>query len=301
MNISQALKKRGVTIAQNIFDELKNGSQVKVDKAEAYIMDLSREITQPNQPAEQLKLIPVVKYPLYNAIHSINVTMLSMLFAYKMGYDLEDLREVGLGAMLHDMGKINTPDHLIWKQDGVDDYERTTIAEHPTFGAHWLGNANMLTERVLEIIKGHHEDYSGNGYPDGVSDRELKQTTRIVSLCNYYDYLSSTVPEKPGLAPRAACFSISKQSNKKFHPKLVSHFLSKMGPILMNGPLYQKTALVLLDTKEVAAIMKIDDYGDTHPEILVLTNSAGKKLPRPVPVNLKKDSSRKIVKIIKND
>lgn len=299
MNISQALKKRGVNVAHNIFEDLKKGENGKADKADAYIMDLAREISQSPHPEEKLKLIPVVKYPLYNAIHSVNVTLLSMIFAHKMGYELDDLKEIGLGALLHDMGKINTPDHLMWKQDGEDDYEKTTIAEHPKFGAHWLSNSNMLTERVVEIIRDHHEDYSGNGYPEGVSNRELKQSTRIVALCNYYDYLTSNIPDKPALDPREACFQISKLSNKKFHPKLVTHFLNKMGPMLMDGPLYQKTALVLLDTKEVAAIMSIESYGDTQPEILVLTNSTGKKLPRPVPVNLKKDSSRSIVKIMK--
>jgi hypothetical protein len=73
-----------------------------------------------------------------------------------------------------------------------------------------------------------------------------------------------------------------------------------MGPMLMDGPLYRKTALVLLDTKEVAAILNTSSFGDTQPEILILTNSQGKKLARPLNVNLKKDGSRQIVKLLRS-
>jgi len=113
------------------------------------------------------------------------------------------------------------------------------------------------------------------------------------------DFLVTALPEKPAVPPRDAMFHILKLSGKKFNPKIVQSFLNTLTPFLLDGPLYQLTSLVLLDTKEVAAVMKVDSWGDINPEIVVLTDSSQKKLARPLTIDLKKDSSRKIVKVLK--
>jgi HD-GYP domain-containing protein (c-di-GMP phosphodiesterase class II) len=298
MNISQAFKKRGVHVLTSIFESVKMHTPPDIETAQKYIADLIDEVIQ-YKAESMFDMIPfsdIVDYPI---VHSVNVSLLSVIFGFKLKMKPEELSDIGLGALLHDMGKINMSDDILWKQDWENEYERKTLTEHTIFGAHWLSNNGLINENVLKIIKSHHENFIGNGYPESIPDRELSQAVRIVALCNYYHYLISDFPDKPALPPRDAFFEMSQLSGKRFNPKLVSSFLNDMGPMLLDGPLFQKTMLVLLDTKEVAAVMKVESYGDTQPEIIILTNAQGVKLPRPLTINMRKDSSRKIVKILK--
>ncbi len=297
MNISEALKKRGQQVLTKLFDDVQQGKQVSLSEAEHYVHSLVEEIIHKREG--ELVLFDAGSSDNYTLYHTLNVTFLSLIMAYKMGIEGLELKEIGLGALLHDIGKINTPSELQWKQSGESDYERTTLSEHPVFGAHWMTNSAVLSDEVISIIKHHHENFNGKGYPNGISTREINRSVHIVSICNYYDYLLSNLPEKKDIDPRTAFFRISKESGKMFSPKIVGYFVSLMGPMLMDGPLYQKTALVLLDTREVAAISNTTSFGDTQPEIMILTNPQGKKLQRPLTVNLKKDGSRQIVKILR--
>jgi len=298
MNISEALKKRGVSVLHKIFEMVKTGQKADISELESYVADMVAEVAS-GKPEGQLVLLNSGDDSDYAVVHSVNVAFLSIIFALRLKTKTDELHDIALGALLHDIGKINTPDQLIWKQEGENDYEKTTISEHVVLGSQWMKNAAMLPDVIIDIIRNHHENFLGTGYPAGIPDRDLSQAVRIVSICNYFEHLIHDAPGKPALLPRDAFFEVYQQANRKFALKIASKFVNEMGPMMMDGPLYQKTALVLLDTREVAAVMKTESFGDSLPEILILTNSQGTKLARPLPVNLKKDNTRKIVKLLK--
>ncbi|MBN1501295.1 MAG: HD domain-containing protein [Spirochaetes bacterium] len=301
MNISDQLKDKGVEVASHIFEELKKGNKHGIELAEAYVKELIEEVkNRGDKDQSYLTLLPVKNMDNYTAVHSINVTIISIIFGFKLNMDNDQMFELGMGALLHDMGKINTPDHLLWQQEGADDYEKTTIAEHPKFGAHWLSTNSMLTDSIIEIIKHHHEDYNGNGYPAGIKNSLLSETVKIVALVNWYEFLTSDFSSKPAISAREACFKISKESSKKFSQKISSSFLSIMGPMLLDGPIFPKKTLILLNTKEIAAVLNTRNFSDIMPEILVITNPQGKKLERPLKVDLKNDDHRFILKILQS-
>ncbi len=297
MDVSLALKKRGLTLIQNLFEELRMGKRADVTIAEKWIDDLITEISQKSEG--KLNLVLNTGIADYVFAHSVNVALLSTIMANKMSISGLELKEIGLGALLHDIGKINTPDDLMWKQTGLTPYEVTTIREHPVFGSHWLATNSTVSEEVASIVKDHHETFDGKGYPAGVSDRDFSRGVKIVAICNYFSFLTSKNPDSEPMKEREVCFIISQLVNKTFSLKIVMDFLNYMGPMILDGPLFQKTALLLLDTKEVAAVMKTESFGDLYPEIMILTNSKGMKLPRPLVISLKNDKSRKILKILK--
>ncbi|HRX14900.1 MAG TPA: HD domain-containing protein [Spirochaetota bacterium] len=297
MNISEALKKSGLSVIESLFSDLHSGKDLDMESAEKLIDSLIQEIS--HQKEGMLYLPDPEKTSEYLIYHTLHVLMLSLIMGYRTGIEGMELRALGLGAVLHDLGKINTPENLVWKQDGDNEYEKTVLSEHPEMVIHWLTQKNIISDEILVIIKGHHERYDGLGYPSGVSTRDFNQSSNIVSICNYYSFLTINITEKPGEEPRNAFFTISKEMGKRFSPKIINQFISVMGPMLMDGPIYRKTALVLLDTKEVAAVVKTNGFADTLPEIIVLTNCQGKKLERPVSVDLKKDGSRRIIKLLK--
>ena len=300
MNITDKQKEHGLELANKIFEELRRGDKHAIEIAENFIHDIINEI-QNKQKAdpEILKLIEYNNGHSYNAVHSLNVTMISLIYAYKNDISNETMFEIGMGALLHDMGKINTPDNLLIIQDSNDEYERTALSEHPRFGAHWLSTNTMLTQNIIDIIKGHHENYSGSGYPDGIKNAMLSESTRIVALANKYEYLVSNIPEKQGMTPRNAFFQIANLSGKAFSPKLTASFLNLMTPTCIGGPIFPQKTLLLLNTREIAVVTDTRNNADILPEIIVLTDDKGKKLSRPLKVDLKKDSNRIVLKILK--
>ncbi|MDA3899885.1 MAG: HD domain-containing protein [Spirochaetes bacterium] len=297
MNVSEALKKRGIVVIRSLFDDLQSGKDLDVETSERYIDSLIQEIS--HQREGMLYLVEPESTKDYLVIHSLNVLLLSLIMGYRIGVEGIELRELGLGAMFHDLGKINTPENLIWKQEGDNEYERTVLSEHPEVITHWLAKKAIIPDEVIHIIKYHHERFDGRGYPEGLTTRDFPRSINIVAICNFYSFQVISIDEKAGEEPRNAFFTISKEGGKRFNPKTVNNFILLMGPMLMDGPIYRRTALVLLDTMEVAAVVKTTGFADTHPEIVVLTNSQGKKLERPVNVDLKKDGSRRIIKLLK--
>jgi putative nucleotidyltransferase with HDIG domain len=228
MNISEALKKRGQVVLHKLFDDVQQGRQVVISDAEQYIVNLIDEII--HQKEAELVLFKAKTMDDYTLLHTLNVTFLSLIMAFKMGIEGQELKEIGLGALLHDIGKINTPSELQWKQTPSNDYEANTLSEHPFFGAHWMTQSAVLSEEVVNIIKTHHETFNGKGYPTKMTTRDLPRSVHIVSICNFYDYLVSDHNHKKGTDSRTACFMISKESGKKFSPKIVGFFYFVDGP-----------------------------------------------------------------------
>jgi len=290
----------GMKIYNEFITCIKVGKQGDISRIEIFIEQLIHQLARIN-PSDTLQRVPLEDIKLYSMSHSINVTLFSLISGLKLKKEPQDLLNIGIGAFLHDIGKINVPDHLVFRQalnSLSNECENKVIVEHPFLGAHWMSTYS-IPDTVVSIIGQHHEHYDGSGYPKGIEGQNVGSAVSIVAISNFYDYLVTDLPGKPALEPREAMFELLQNSHKRFHPKFVSTFINNVGPYLMREPLYRKTALVMLDSREIAAVMNIERFGDIEPEILVLTNSQGKKLSRPLPINLKKDNSRKIVKLLK--
>lgn len=298
MSIPRTLMIKGMKIQEHFLRSLHRGRQGNIEPVEQFVRELVKELARVS-PTEYIEPVCAGDPRYYLVVHPLNVALYSLLFGLRLQEDEADLFDIGMGALLHDVGKMNTPETLQWKQHSNDEYEHKTLAEHSAHGAHWISSSYLVSDNVLRIINDHHERFDGGGYPRALRGNELRHEVNIVSICNYYDYLTTTLPGKPGLAPREAFFMIHGQSEKRFNPKVVGAFMNHLGPHLMREPLFRKTMLVMLDSREIARVTKIDRFGDTEPEILVLTNALGKKLPRPIPVNLKKDPTRRIVKLLR--
>ena len=136
-------------------------------------------------------------------------------------------------------------------------------------------------------------------YPAGLKDDAIDNAIKIVSICNYYDYLTQKLPGKETLTPREAVLKIYALSGIMFNPMFVKAFINDISYLLLEEPLYPIGSIVLLGTKEFALIESVNRYSDLRPLVYILSNSQGNKLPRPILVNLKNDPTRQIQKIVK--
>ncbi|BEP29099.1 HD-GYP domain-containing protein [Helicovermis profundi] len=127
----------------------------------------------------------------YTYKHSINVTVLTILTANSLNYKKNDIKNIALGALLHDIGKIMVKDNLIAKPGKLTEDERNEVMKHSEFGFQIVDSIEKLSFTTKQIIRLHHEKLDGSGYPLGLKGIEIPEYVRIVTICDMFDAMST--------------------------------------------------------------------------------------------------------------
>jgi putative two-component system response regulator len=160
----------------------------------------------------------------YTRGHCNRVRILSTHLYKCVDPESPDLRTLEYGALLHDIGKIGIAEHLLHKTGSLSSEEREVFQAHPRIGETILKNVEFFTP-ILPIVRNHHEWYDGNGYPDGIHGEEINLLTRIVSVVDAFDAMTSDRPYRPALPLDVALGELERGRGTQFDPKLVDHFL----------------------------------------------------------------------------
>ena len=127
----------------------------------------------------------------YEFSHSINVCTFCLLLGERLlGSDVETLQQVGIGGLLHDVGKTQIDPMIIFKQGKLTDEEYQEVRRHSVLGAE-IATKHGLPDIVVEICRSHHERLDGSGYPDGLKGADLGRAARIAAIADVYDALTS--------------------------------------------------------------------------------------------------------------
>lgn len=156
----------------------------------------------------------------YTGGHSDRVAYFSGVLGKAMGLDTGMLQTLQLGALLHDVGKIGIPDHVLNKIEGLNTEEIAIIRQHVTNGGRILETAPELSELRLIAVH-HHERWDGKGYPNGLVAEEIPLLARIVNMADTWDAMVSDRVYRPGMEPARARELILRGSGTQFDPRLV--------------------------------------------------------------------------------
>lgn len=160
----------------------------------------------------------------YTAGHSDRVTIIALLIASQLGLSEDSMKHLKYAALFHDIGKLGIPDSILLKNDKLTNEEYELIKRHPDIGVSILKNVEFL-QNSLPIIQHHHERYSGNGYPDGLTKEEIPIGARVIAIADTYDAMTSDRPYRKGLGHDAAVQEIVKNKGTQFDDLLVDVFL----------------------------------------------------------------------------
>lgn len=152
--------------------------------------------------------------------HLYRVQYYTEALAIAMGVDMQEAAHMGLMSMLHDIGKLATPDAILKKPDKLTAEEWEIMREHPLNGVRILGN-NPFYETAREISAGHHENYDGSGYPHGFKGADIPLSARIVKIADVFDALTTKRPYKEPWPMETALEHIDSLSGIMFDPKMV--------------------------------------------------------------------------------
>lgn len=175
----------------------------------------------------------------YTYDHSINVSMycISIYKIINPSASREILLTAGLGGMLHDLGKINIPTHLLNKPGKLEPKEFKILQEHPDRGNTLLGNDDIQmpnevdAEIVSKIILQHHENYDGTGYPNGISGSSIHILARITAIADFFDAITTKRSYHEPISIEEAVEAMRSTVNKKLDPNLFEVFASHIKKI----------------------------------------------------------------------
>lgn len=160
----------------------------------------------------------------YTRGHSDRVSEFSVLIGKKMGLDDETLHTLKIGGLFHDIGKIGIPDSILLKESKLSDEEYSQIKNHPTIGAHMLGDAVVFKD-IIPIVKHHHERFDGRGYPSQLAGENIPFIARIAAVADTFDAMTSKRTYRDALPLSVVKEEIEKCSGTQFDPKIAKVFL----------------------------------------------------------------------------
>jgi len=152
--------------------------------------------------------------------HSIDVAIISLMIAEELGYSDEELWNIGLGAFMHDVGKLLIPKPIIQKPGSLNDMEMVYIRQHCELGMSSL-EPYCLPKECTDIVLQHHERFDGSGYPKGLKEDEICRNARIVMIADVFDAITSSRPYKQAQEMDAA-IKILRSDEGKYSKELVS-------------------------------------------------------------------------------
>ncbi len=245
------------------------GRQVNVAKVRENIEELIDSAFRNRDAA--LAILKLKSYDEYIFTHSLNVAVLAIGMGFHLKLNRADILSLGMGAMLHDLGKTGVPLSILNKKGRLTDEEYNTIKHHPVIGARLLEKQQEVPPQTIDMTRHHHERIDGSGYPDGLSGDELSSMMTITGLSDVYDALSSDRIYHKGLLPHEALKIIFTLRDKQFNRQWIERFVQCLG-------IYPAGTLIQLNSGEIGVVSSVNRGMLLRPVIRPIFNRFGQRV-----------------------
>ena len=272
-----------VTSAETLWDQAKAGDKPDPETARKIIDSLANIVNQDR--TSLMALTALKKYDNYTFTHMVNVAALSMAQARALNLEGPLLREFGFAALMHDIGKVNTPLEVLNKPGKLDADEFKVMKQHVVDGAHILRRTPEMPALAPIVAFEHHLKQDLSGYPENIGHRKLNLCTMIVSIADVFDALRSNRPYREGLATSRIRSIMSEKDNPAFNGVLLRRFVNLMG-------LFPIGTIVRLNTDEVGVVTAEHPEDPFRPQVKILFDRLGDKIEAPVLANTWERDSR---------
>lgn len=303
-NLERVFFEQEIVKAKAVFDESKRMQKKVFHDAENGVpLDLQpvRKVTDEainlifNNPDALACVINIRHKNEYLLEHSVAVSVLLTIFSFYMKIEIETVRELAIGAFLHDVGKIKTPDKILNKPGKLTDEEFDIMKMHATHSINIVKMTPGISALSLEVVRLHHEKLNGEGYPFGVIAEEISRYGRMISICDIFDALTSNRCYKQGYS-QVKAFTILRAlaQNNHLDALLVDTFIKCMG-------VYPVGALVQLDSNRLAIVERQNFQDPIHPSVKPFYCLQPKHFEAAKGIDLSVSTDEHIVKCVRAD
>ncbi len=211
---AQILTKKHASVGVNIEEELINQFHSEKIVSSEHLLDVVSSLAATIDAKDT-----------YTKGHSAAVSRYAEALARAIDLPADEVERIKLGALLHDIGKIGIPEHILRKSDMLSDDEWAIMKQHPAIGADKVLKPNKSLHDLIPIVKYHHEHVDGSGYPYGLKGDDIPLSARIVAIADAYHALISDRPYRKGLSVQKACEILKMGAGVQWDKELVRKFI----------------------------------------------------------------------------
>ncbi len=262
--------------AEAFWQSTQAGETPDTASARKIINSLAQVVTD-DRPS-LMALTTLKRHDAYTFTHMVNVSVLTMAVARALGLEAGLVREFGLAALMHDIGKTQTPIAVLNKPGKLASEEQSIIRRHVVDGAELLWQLHDMPPLAAIVAFEHHLRHDQTGYPEGTRPRRLNLCTMIVSIADVFDALRTNRPYRKALASDRVRTMLAEQNGSAFHPTLLKRFITVVG-------LFPVGSLVRLDTGAVGIVTHEHPEDPLRPQVKVVLDRTGQRIEEPYLVN----------------
>ena len=278
----QQLYRESLVAITRLFDDVRLGRCLDTKSAKEVVQSLTASVVSDSHAMIYLAQLQDKGGDL--ARKSVNVCILTLAFAKHLGIAKRKLHQLGLGALLHDVGMVQLPSEILGTCRALMPPERCLMQQHTEFGVQLLSQSEHIDQEVLNIVRYHHERIDGQGYPAQLSERQTSLFARIVAITSVYEALTRERGYKKALSPTQALREIYQERYKHFDGRLVEKFIQALG-------IYPVGCLVETDRGDIARVIAVSE-GQRHRPILELMLDRESRPLENIRVDLTEDRHR---------
>lgn len=262
----RAVFRRALKVVENIFNDVRLGRIPASRKARESVQEMV-EVTL-EKPQALLALSLIKDYDNYTFHHSVNVAVIAIAVGRACGVSAEELQILGLGGLLHDLGKLKINIDIINKPGRLTAEEFELIKKHPEHGASIAKQMEGIAPEAVDIVLGHHVHYNRKGYPHDLTGRQLSPLADMAAIADSYDAMTTLRSYRRPVSPRQAIRELKACSGTLLHPEFLDRFLAFLGP-------YPVGTVVRLAEGDIALVATVKDDGQRDLTLKVLFDGDG--------------------------
>ena len=279
---ARTLHREANEIVRNLLADVRLGRQIEIEKVEPLVARIVDSIF--TSADALLPLARLKQHDSYTFQHSVSVCALMTAFARTLGLPRDIIREIAIGALLHDVGKARIPDEILNKPGKLTEAEFERMKSHVVQSKLILMATPGISPIALEVAAQHHERFDGSGYPNRLAGEAISLYGRMAAIVDVYDAITSERVYHKGMPPTEALRKLLEWSSNHFEPRLVQAFIRSVG-------IYPTGALVRLESKRLAVVQAQHADKPTLPRVKVIFHTAGHYL-QPEDLDLRRSQDR---------
>ncbi|MDE2585374.1 MAG: HD-GYP domain-containing protein [Betaproteobacteria bacterium] len=270
-------------IVKDMLGDIRLGQQIEMEKIEPLVENIVDSIFC--HPDGLIPLARLKTHDQYTFMHSVSVCALMVAFARGLKLSRDVIKDIAVGALLHDVGKAKVPDGILNKPAKLTDAEFDKMKSHVVQSKIILHNTPGVSAIALDVAAQHHERYDGSGYPNKLKGEQISLYGQMGAIVDVYDAITSNRVYHRGMPPTEALRKLLEWSKFHFNPELVQAFIRTIG-------IYPTGSLVRLESSRLGVVLEQHMEKLLQPRVKVFYHAAKQYYLQPEEVDLSKSQDR---------
>jgi putative nucleotidyltransferase with HDIG domain len=251
-------------VIYSIMDDVRLGHSIDTAAAKKVVSDMVESIIR--NPDALVCLNQLKDKDEYTALHSLRVCILALAFGRHLEFSIDELNVLGVGALLHDIGKMKVPNEILNKPGKLTEREFELMKSHVPRGVEILEQTKGIFGASIEVARSHHERFDGSGYATGLKGDQIGFYGQIGAIVDCYDAITSDRAYHTGLSAHDSLRKLYEWRHKDFHPLLIEQFIQCMG-------IYPIGSVVEMSTGSIGVVVSVNRLRRLKPRVALVLDS----------------------------